>query len=301
MVQKQHHSQAQTFSKRSCLEIPSLSHFSHFLHQATLRRTRFVRSFATTLIVGNARRQCRQCKEPKFCGCRRSGGVRQLTGITATPVGHDETTRETILLEEKNGNGWTHPVFRRVLWKCQDARRSSLVMDHIYILSKTVTAVVVCSMYLQLPLIWLKSKYYDSEQSAALKISRTSSNEVKSPSYLETLLKLMKRFWTTTLHKAPSLKKPKKMTDLGGKAKASTTPLITVTPHPIDMDIMDLCNQTIFIEETLGHIQVDSGWQVLCNMLCSTLLHVHHCNATTRSTSEKAWSLSGYEPLQLPG
>ena len=156
MVQKQHHSQAQTFSKRSCLEIPSLSHFSHFLHQATLRRTRFVRSFATTLIVGNARRQCRQCKEPKFCGCRRSGGVRQLTGITATPMGHDETTRETILLEEKNGNGWTHPVFRRVLWKCQDARRSSLVMDHIYILSKTVAAVVVCSMYLQLPMIWLQ-------------------------------------------------------------------------------------------------------------------------------------------------
>ena len=138
-------------------------------------------------------------------------------------------------------------------------------------------------------------------RSAALKISLTSSNEVKSPSYPETLLKLIKRFWTTTLHKAPSLKKPKKMTDLGGKAKASTTPLIAVTPHPIDMDIMDLCNQTIFIEETLGHIQVDSGWQVLCNMLCSTLLHVHHCNATTRSTSEKAWSLSGYEPLQLPG
>ena len=205
------------------------------------------------------------------------------------------------LLLEKNGNGWTHPVFRRVLWKCQDARRSSLVMDHIYILSKTVTAVVVCSMYLQLPLIWLKSKYYDSEQSAALKISLTSSNEVKSPSYPETLLKLIKRFWTTTLHKAPSLKKPKKMTDLGGKAKASTTPLITVTPHVSDMDIIDLCNQTIFIQDTLGNIQVDSGWQVLCSMLCSTLLHVHHSNATTRSTSKEAWSLSGKDPCSFPG
>lgn len=67
-------------------------------------------------------------------------------------------------------------------------------MDHIYILSKTVAAVVVCSMYLQLPMIWRKSKYYDSEQSAALKIRLTSSNQVKSPSYPETLLKLTKKF-----------------------------------------------------------------------------------------------------------
>lgn len=56
-----------------------------------------------------------------------------------------------------------------------------------------------------------------------------------------------------------------------GKQKQAPHPW--VTPHPIGMDIMDLCNQTIFIQDTLGNIQVDSGWQVLCNMLCSTLLH----------------------------
>lgn len=46
---------------------------------------------------------------------------------------------------------------------CEIARTRGvhhLVMDHIYyILSKRVTAVMVCPMYLQFPLIWLKSKY----------------------------------------------------------------------------------------------------------------------------------------------
>ena len=33
---------------------------------------------------------------------------------------------------DKKCKGRTHPVFRRVLWKRQDARCSSLVMDHIW-------------------------------------------------------------------------------------------------------------------------------------------------------------------------